>query len=315
MPFMERTTVGVAPGTGQLFDAAPAIHVYFLNQLDGAELQRSGGWALANAFSFLGRVRMLDEPSTPVRTPSYEPRIRLQLLRLSAPRPAGRGLGRILLGFHLDAAHYSNGQKGCALADHLRGTGASDFDCIPETDPPSTALNTVDGSFTTNYVGAGLRGKWMAFRPAGGPAAWTATAGLAAEWHLPCSFSGCMDPPMRARHGEVVARWIAEADLLVVRGRERRIPLLGTVVTDGRLRGTVQGRVHLPAAGDPFGDVSLEAAFVARTARALGVGPFIRLRRGRDDLNIHFEERLDTWIFGVVVDPAPAETLDLGSAH
>ena len=315
MAFMERTTVGVSPGTGQLFDAAPAAHVYFVNQLDDAAVQEKGGFALTSAFSILARIRMMDEPSTPVRTPSYEPRLRLQLLRLSPVRAAGGGLGRSLLGLELSAAHYSNGPKGCALADHLRGTGSSDFDCIPETDPPSTALNTVDGSFTTNDLGAALHARWMAFRPAGGPARWTASAGLAAEWHLPCSFSGCMDPPMRARYGEVVTRWTAEADLLVFRKHQRRLPLLGTTLSDGRLRGTVQGSVHFPSAAEPFGDLTVEAALVLQTARSLGIGPFVRLRRGRDDLNIHFEERLDTWTFGFVVDPAPAESVDLGPAH
>ena len=309
MAFMERTTVAHAPGTGQLFDAAPAIHVYFLNQLDDPDVQASGGWAATGIFSFLARIRMLDEPSTPVRTPSYEPRIRFQVLRLSEPRPAPGGLGRLLLGLELSAAHYSNGQKGCALADHLRGTGFSDFDCIPLTDPPSTALNTIDGSFTTNYLEAGLRARWMAFPSTGGTTTWTASAGAAAEWHPPCYFAGCMDPPMRERHGAIVARWIAEADLLVIRALEWRLPLLGTAVTDARLRGTAQGSVHYPASGGPFGDVSLEAAIVGRTGNALGVGPFVRYRRGRDDLNIHFEERLDAWMIGVVIDPMPAERI------
>jgi hypothetical protein len=313
--FMERTTVGTSPGSDQLFEARPAIHVYFGNGLDDAALQDRGGWAVATAFSFLATVRMMDEPSTPVRTPSYEPRLTLQLLRLGPPRPAGGGLGRFLGALELSAAHYSNGQKGCALADHLRGSGFSDFDCIPETDPPSTALNTVDGSFTTNYAAAALRGKWIAFRSAGGPSAWTASAGVGAEWHLPCEFSGCMDPPMRARHGELVARWGLEADLLVVRGFQRRLPLHGPVIADARLRGTVRGRVHFPTSADPFGDLVAEVAFVPRTARGLGVGPFVRLHRGRDDLNIRFEERLETWTFGIVVDQAPAETLDRGPMH
>jgi hypothetical protein len=47
-----------------------------------------------------------------------------------------------------------------------------------------------------------------------------------------------MDPPMRARHGEVVARWSAEVDRLLVRGRSRQVPLLGAVPIDARVRAT-----------------------------------------------------------------------------
>jgi hypothetical protein len=309
VPFVERTTVGVSPGSGQLFEAKPALHVYFANGLDDAAVQARGGWAVSTAFSLLGAVRMMDEPSTPIRTPSYEPRLRLQLFRLGAPRITGRGASRLLGMLELTAAHYSNGQKGCALADHLRGSGSSDFDCIPQTDPPSTALNVVDGSFTTNYLGATLAGRRAALPPDGGPATWTAAASAGMEWHLPCRFSGCMDPPMRARYGEVVARWSAEVDLLLVRGRSPPVPLLGGIPVDARLRASAQGRVHFSSASGVFGDVALEAALVQRYPRGFGVGPFVRLHRGRDDLNIRFEERLDTWTFGVVIDPAPAEAL------
>ncbi len=308
IPFVERTTVGVSPGSDQLFEAKPALHVYFANGLDDEAVQARGGWTVSTAFSLLGAVRMMDEPSTPIRTPSYEPRLRLQIFRLGAPRAAGRGVSRLLGMLELTAAHYSNGQKGCALADHLRGSGSSDFDCIPETDPPSTALNVLDGSFTTHYLGATVAARRAALPADGGPATWTAAASAGMEWHLPCRFAGCMDPPMRARYGEVVARWSAEVDLLLVRA-SRRVPLLGVVPVDARLRATAQGRVHFSSASGVFGDVALEAALVQRYPRGFGVGPFVRLHRGRDDLNIRFEERLDTWTFGVVIDPAPPETL------
>lgn len=67
--------------------------------------------------------------------------------------------------------------------------------------------------------------------------------------------------------------------------------------------------MHFSSASGRFGDVSVEAALVQRHPRSVGIGPFVRLHRGRDDLNIRFEERLDTWTFGVVVNPAPPESL------
>lgn len=301
--------MGVSPGSGQLFEAKPALHVYFANGLDDAGVQARGGWAVSTGFSLLAAIRMTDEPSTPVRTPSYEPRLRLQLFRVGAPRAGAGRVTRGLAALELTAAHYSNGQKGCALADHLRGSGFSDFDCLPQTDPPSTALNVLDGSFSTNYLGATLGGRWIALPPAGGPATWTATATAGLEWHLPCRFAGCMEAPMRARYGEVVTRWSAEVDRLLVRDRSWSVPLLGPIPIDARVRATAQGRVHFSSATGRFGDVAVEVALVQRYPRGFGVGPFVRLHRGRDDLNIRFEEPLDTWTFGIAVDPAPPETL------
>ncbi len=315
MAFMERSTVAFTPGAGQLFEADPAVHVYFHDGLDDGDLQASGGWAYTASFAFLATVRMMDEPSTPVRTPSYEPRLKLQVLRLGAPASGGRGMRRWLGALELGAAHYSNGQKGCALADHLRGAGFSDFECIPLTDPPSTALNTVDGSFTTNYVALSANAKSLLFGRAGGKARATGALGAGLEWHLPCNFAGCIEPQMRERYGGTVARFVAEADVLLVDGYRRGLPFLGVLVLDARLRVTARASVHFPSSRDAFGEGSLEAAFVPRWGSGLGIGPYVRIHRGRDPLNIRFEERLDVWSVGVVVDPAPPETLDLGPMH
>lgn len=314
MAFMERSAVYASPGTGQIFEADPALHVYFHNGLDDPELQARGGSAWTASFSFLAAVRMMDEPSTPVRTPSYEPRLKLQLLRLGTP-VADRGLHRWLYGLDLAVAHHSNGQKGCALEDHLRGTGASDFDCVPLTDPPSTALNTVDGSFTTDYAAANANAKWILFGPASGKARVTVSAGAGVEWHVPCDFSGCMEPEMAARYGRTVGRFQAEADVLLVDGFRRGLPFLGVLVLDARLRVTARGSVHFPSSRHAFGDGSLEVAFVPRYGTGLGIGPFVRIHRGSDPLNIRFEERLDAWSIGIVIDAAPPEVLALETAR
>jgi hypothetical protein len=315
MAFMERSTIALSPGSGQLFEVDPALHVYFHDGLEDADLQAAGGWAYTSSFSFLAQIRMMDEPSTPVRTPSYQPRAKLQVLRLGAPREGRRGIARWLGGLELALAHYSNGQKGCALADHLRGTGFSDFECIPLTDPPSDALNTVDGSFTTHFAAANAYARWMRFGPAGGAARAMGTLGAGIEWHLPCDFAGCIEPRMRDRFGGTVARFLAEAEVVVV-GSRRAVPLLDLVLLDARLRVTASGSVHFPSSRAAFGDATLEAAFLPRHAGSgLTIGPFLRVHRGRDPLNIRFEERLDVWSVGVVIDQAPPDRLELGPGH
>jgi hypothetical protein len=253
---------------------------------------------------------MLDGISNPIAPVSYQPRFKLQLLRVLGPRgeeAAGRRLGAVAAA-ELLLAHDSNGQKGCALADHARGIGDGDFDCVPLTDPPSTELNLVDGSFTRNFAALGLWGKLLLFPADGGAATLTLAGGAIAEWNFACARGGCIEPEMRARYGEVVLRWSVEADAVVIRNFRRSIPLLGTIGLDARLRASLSGATHLGLAGgrDPFGELTAEVAYLPRYGRGSSVGPFVRYHRGADYLNIRFEERFDVWSVGVVLDSAPA---------
>lgn len=46
-----------------------------------------------------------------------------------------------------------------------------------------------------------------------------------------------------------------------------------------------------------------------RDGSGLGIGPFVSVHRGRDPLNIRFEETLDTFSVGIVVDAAAPDVL------
>lgn len=304
--FMERTHVGHAVDAGQIGEADAAIHLLLWNGLDRPGVWDEDGTDLTLSFSFLGTVRMLDEISNPIAPVSYQPRLKVQLLRVLGPR-GERGRMGALGALELLLAHDSNGQKGCALADHVRSIGDADFDCVPATDPPSTELNLVDGSFTRNFAGLGLWGKLLLFPAGGGAASLTLAGGATAEWNFACARGGCIEPEMRARYGEVILRWSVEADAVVIRNFRRSIPLLGTIGLDARLRASLSGSTHLGLAGgrEPFGDLTAQVAYLPRYGRGSSVGPFLRYHRGADPLNIRFEERLDAWTVGVVFDPAP----------
>jgi hypothetical protein len=211
VPFLERSYASVASDRRQAFEVAPALHLVARNGLDEPGVRESGGVATSLSLSFLGTLRMLREASAPVRTPTYEPRARLQVFYVGRPQAEGAG-PPWLAALELTVGHRSNGQQGCALADHVR-TGKGDFDCAPTTDPPSDRLDLSSGSFTTNYAGAGV----------------------------------------------------------------------------GVLREVGAGRAR--------------TILLSRAPRSLGIGLFVRLHQGRDDLNIRFEERLDAWIAGIVVEP------------
>ncbi|MGB8930958.1 MAG: hypothetical protein WCC48_06880, partial [Anaeromyxobacteraceae bacterium] len=214
--FLERSSITVASDRGQIYEADPALHLMLWNGLEDSGILAAGGFSTSGAVSFLGSFRLLRGASAPIRIPTYEPRLRVQLFRGAVLRQGGEDgaspRAHLLLGaLALSAGHRSNGQGGCALADHVR-YGFSDFACAPTTALPSARLNVVDGSFTTNYAGVGLSGLW-ALPGSGGEApqvVLTATSSI--EWNLSCGLGACMPIEMRDRYGVALARGSLEAE-------------------------------------------------------------------------------------------------------
>jgi hypothetical protein len=302
--FLERSTVQVSSDRHQAFEAQPSLHLLLRNGLDETRIEDEGGYAATVSASFLGTLRMWRDASTPVRTPTYEPRLMLQLFRAATLGDPGE-LGqpdprhRMLTALQLAIGHRSNGEEGCALADHVRVGDRNDFDCVPVTDPPVRALNVRDGSFTTNYASAELLARWTGPGARDGGAL-AATGGGGAEWNLPCHFGACMPTAMRERYGPVRATWTAEleapvAALLPLPGPGRAL----------RLRVGAPGSVRMGGSAGHRWEVSPEVAVVGRRAGGMEAGVFVRRHLGSDYLNIHFEERLDAWIVGIVLDPSP----------
>ncbi len=308
--FLERSTLAVSSDRRQAFEAEAALHVLLWNGLDAPELLEAGGTAAALSLSFLGDFRIWRDASTPVRTPTYEPRARLQLFKVARlgplpadPLDAPADAHRLVAALSLDVGHRSNGEEGCALADHVRD-GKSDFACLPTTDPPSDRLNVRDGSFTTNYAGAGAALRWY---PRAGrlPAGSAFTAAAGAEWNVPCELGACMPAPMRARYGAVRATWSLEAELPIAAARGWAAP------RGVRLRAGTAGAVHLGTSGRrAWSDVAAEVAAIRTSRSGLDMGLFVRRHQGPDYLNIRFEESLDAWTFGIVVDPSPPDALE-----
>jgi hypothetical protein len=316
--FLEPTEVGALTAPHAYFQADGAMHVVLWDGLGDPERWMRGGLVTASAVSFLGSFRTLDLPSAPVRLPTYEARLMLQILDvvpLGEDRPGPGGLApRSLLGGLLAFGHRSNGADGCALADHAPPVAGArdDFDCVPLTDPPSTALNLVDGSFTTNYLSARAAGRVVWPSPEGGPIAAAVEATAGAEWHPPGP-TPFMAEEMRRRYGPVVGVATLRGDWNLPEHRVT-LPLAGQVSLGPTLRVSGEGRLHLGAERGTFGGGSVELAILPRTASGYGLGVFARRYFGSDPLNIRFEEPLDAWMIGVVFDPSPLERLPAASA-
>lgn len=129
------------------------------------------------------RLRMLRDVSAPVRTPSYMPRVNVQVLwarnfkAALRERSAGldmktrpdfvAALARLpsvsLWEAHLIVGHHSNGQDGCITTEQERDPSDSDA-CAPAgVVPTKENINRIDGSFSTNYLRMGINysRNWM----------------------------------------------------------------------------------------------------------------------------------------------------------
>ena len=148
-----------------------------------ANESKSAVWGWQASATPMVRLRMFDQTSNPVRTPSYMPKGTVQvarfknLSRATDPDSSAFNEGPIAM-WLVDAipfGHHSNGQDGCLFMDHARD---ADGECVAVPGFPHD-VNKKDGSFSTNYIeatvhygripGFGRRARWH-FRDAAGVA-------------------------------------------------------------------------------------------------------------------------------------------------
>jgi hypothetical protein len=173
IPFLEGTDVFFALHEDTVFEAdiMPHLVVFqtFSDVVDiSAQRQRGAGNAKRFAYSISGtpavRLRMFDQVSRPVRTPSYMPRGNVQLIwarnipaviaAMESKGAAGPGANQVSLWEgHAIVGHHSNGQDGCFWDDQAR----LDDVCVSVSPVSGERLvNKQDGSFSTNYVRVGI---------------------------------------------------------------------------------------------------------------------------------------------------------------
>jgi hypothetical protein len=161
IPFLEGTDVFSPLRDDVVFEADvfPHLFVYqdFTDILDVDDVDSKGRRRPRIVVSGTPavRLRMFEEISRPVRTPSYMPRGNVQfiwarnvpaaLANIRVQRPADIKLFEA----HVIVGHHSNGQDGC-LYTNQRREGETCIDV-----PGERAVNREDGSFSTNYIRAG----------------------------------------------------------------------------------------------------------------------------------------------------------------
>jgi hypothetical protein len=200
MPFLEGTDVFISPDgrtgvEGTIFEANIFPHlIVWQNFSDQISVYDTEGglrpvddrlhrirWSISGTPAV--RLRMFNDVSDPVRTPSYMPRGNLQALWA---RNVSEVLGRAdnrrkdasmrhpVLGLweaHAIVGHHSNGQDGCFYKGQRRppeSTAEHELPCEPDIVPPNAEVakelvNKRDGSFSTNYIRTGVnhRFNWV----------------------------------------------------------------------------------------------------------------------------------------------------------
>jgi hypothetical protein len=131
-----------------LFDANPVVYYSFYNNMV-KNLQDVNDKRFSSTFyaSFQPHIRMYNENSRPVKTPSYRVFLGFQLLRKTDENH--------FVAAAIESGHYSNGQSGCAFDTNLDDeTSPCDavYAAITDQTNLSDILNRVNGNFSTNFT-------------------------------------------------------------------------------------------------------------------------------------------------------------------
>ena len=143
----------VAQGVRRLFAAGTVAH------------DTKPHWAFSFSVSPMVRLRMVNTASQPVRTPSYMPHAVLQVFRVrnlgndtAKESELRRGPYEMWTG-QVRLSHHSNGEDGCLYTSQVKKPkpdGSFQCEFPPGHAPDPSTLNLLDGSFSKNFVRAGL---------------------------------------------------------------------------------------------------------------------------------------------------------------
>ena len=288
--FLERSYFAPASplGKGLLFEGEAAGHYFFYNGFNW-DWTRSGGLRIAVPVSMIFTVRMSDDFSSPVRTPSYKIRpIWVQALYL---RPEGTDpLAFDIKGVSAGITHYSNGQSGCTFRGFVPDTEGADCVVADDDLARQRIANVRDGSFSTTYLAVRGDWRWGRQRQAAGPMAHQHTVEAEFQVH-PVGFRpGGIDTLQAREYGlhQVNLGYEYEQRTDRLRGGVWRLALRGTYRTPFR-------------GGEAWKSGDLEASFVSDPLRHVGL--FVRLHAGGDYYNIRFQEDQPFVALGVMWDP------------
>ena len=225
-------------------------------------------------------IRMLQAPSDPIPTPSFHPRLASQWLSTQDPDhfralTAGESTWLRVNEVHVLLAHHSNGQDGCYYIDQKRVAN----DCVPDASQSSQEINTVNGSFATNYWQFGATWKWVRLPPADN----SGIARANREWLVGSDFEWHVS--------------MGDPDIFRNYGRARLATRLGfSRSAYGRLALSAEG-VLVRKPERPFA-WTFQASYFFHRWKEWGI--FVRSYQGQDYYNIEFKNWTQRWHVGLI---------------
>jgi hypothetical protein len=269
---------------GLIFEAQIAPNFTFASTRLGATVPRNG-WMGALTATPMVLLRMSDERSRPIRTPSYMPKLTGQLLQVYHAEPSWTTPVH-LLEFQGIIGHHSNGQDGCLFDETLR-EGSACPDAIPDDEKPH--VNRTSGAFGTNYYQLGFHYGLLRF-DAGGANVASLTVGGYYKRH-PEGFLkfGAIRDPLYSLYGARRVGLEAELERCVGTGDtemcDASTPFSGRLLTGIRFEYLVGAPEYLRK--HPY-ILSGELAYTL--SRLNGLGVFARGYMGQDYYNLGFSD-------------------------
>ena len=253
-------------------------------------------WGYQISATPMVRLRMFDQTSNPVRTPSYMPKATVQFARFRNVSPAtdadseefNRGPIEMWLVDTIPFGHHSNGQDGCLFTSQARN---ADGDCIVVAPTPEPIVNKKDGSFSTNYIQATVHyGRLYLDRVAG-------QEDLATRWEWRIG-GGVQVNPEGYVGGSI------KPELSELYGPTRLLFSASTAHRDAWRCGRLAGEAQFQYMTTPPPDVmnlitQLEGACHPRNWG--GAGVFVRFYHGQDYYNLGFAESITRVMFGMTL--------------
>ena len=254
-------------------------------------------WGYQVSTTPMVKLRMFDQTSNPVRTPSYMPKGTVQLARF---RNTSRETDTDSEGFNrgpiemwlidvVPFGHHSNGQDGCLYTQEARN---ADGDCVDVVPAAVKTVNKKDGSFSTNYIEAMAFYGRMTLDSDGAAAGdfatrfeWRAGAGI--QLNPEGYVGGSIKPTLAERYGPTRILFGGMA-------ARRDLWRCGRAAVDARFQYLTNKHPDVPALitqleGDCF------------PARWGGAGLFVRFYSGQDYYNLGFTEKITRLQFGVTL--------------
>lgn len=286
------------PHSDIIFEAQIAPRVIIVDTIGDAALRalneaKAPAWGYQVSATPMVRLRMFDQASNPVRTPSYMPKGTFQLVRFrnASPMPDresdafNRGPIDAWLLDAIPFGHHSNGQDGCLFTSQVRGEDGECTDSMPTT---SRQVNKTDGSFSTNYIEA-TASFWRMYLDSDGAAAgdyatrWEWRVGAGVQLNPEGYVGGSIDPELRKLYGptRILVTAMAARRSVWRCGRasiNSRFQYLTTAVNVPHLTGQVEGACFPSGWG--------------------GSGLFVRYYHGQDYYNLGFDESISRLQFG-----------------